>query len=182
MSSVRRKDDCDPTDGAGRVDAVSCDPARSPVLVTFGFYLALGDPIDPVTGAVSVLVGGGVLGCVTFERTPFVTTVGTVGRALVFFSALLLRSSVRTSLWHCSRAGRSRRPSIRETKPFSRTPIVRRTLDDTSTAHPRLLCRVGRPSRRRAVQSDRSRIRRLRVPPRSKRVKPSTLSCGSVRR
>jgi hypothetical protein len=98
MPSVRRRDDCDPTDGAGRVDAVGCDPVRSPVLVTFGFSLALGDPLDPVTGAVSVLVGGGVLGRVPFERTPSVVIVGTVGRALVFLSAFLLRSSVPTSL------------------------------------------------------------------------------------
>ncbi|AUV83820.1 hypothetical protein C2R22_00315 [Salinigranum rubrum] len=70
------------------------------MLVAFGFYLALGDPTDPfdlVTGAVSALVVGAVLGRIAFERTPSVATAGAFGRALVFLP-VLLAAVVRANL------------------------------------------------------------------------------------
>jgi multicomponent Na+:H+ antiporter subunit E len=68
--------------------------------VAFGFYLALGDPTDPfdlVTGLASAVVVAAVLGRVTFERSPSVTTLVTIGRAAVFLPGLLV-AVVRSNL------------------------------------------------------------------------------------
>lgn len=60
--------------------------------VAYGFYLALGDPTDAfdlATGLVSAAVVAGILGRVTFERSPSVRTFVTIGRAAVFLPRLL---------------------------------------------------------------------------------------------
>jgi len=72
----------------------------STAAVSFGFYLALGDPTDPfdlVTGVVSAAVVAVVLGGVAFERTPSVGTLGTVLRSAVFLP-VLLAAVVRSNL------------------------------------------------------------------------------------
>jgi multicomponent Na+:H+ antiporter subunit E len=68
--------------------------------VAYGFYLALGDPTSPfdlATGLVSALVVAGVLGRVTFERSPSVETLGSLARS-VFFLPRLLAAVVRANL------------------------------------------------------------------------------------
>ena len=72
----------------------------STAAISFGFYLALGDPTDSfdlATGIVSAAVVAVVLGGVTFERTPSVATLGTVLRAAVFVP-VLLAAVVRSNL------------------------------------------------------------------------------------
>lgn len=68
--------------------------------VAYGFYLALGDPTDLFdlgTGLASALVVAAILGRVTFERSPSVRTLATVGRAAVFLPRLLV-AVVRANL------------------------------------------------------------------------------------
>jgi multicomponent Na+:H+ antiporter subunit E len=68
--------------------------------VAYGFYLALGDPTDLFdlgTGLASALVVAAILGRVTFERSPSVGTLATVGRAAVFLPRLLV-AVVRANL------------------------------------------------------------------------------------
>ncbi|WP_327053849.1 Na+/H+ antiporter subunit E [Halomicrococcus gelatinilyticus] len=85
------------TTGSWRASAVRLG---STAAVSFGFYLALGDPTDPfdlVTGLVSAAVVAVVLGGVTFERTPSIATFGTVLRSVVFLP-VLLAAVARTNL------------------------------------------------------------------------------------
>jgi multicomponent Na+:H+ antiporter subunit E len=68
--------------------------------LSFGFYLALGDPTDPfdlVTGAVSGLVVTAVLSGVVFERSPSRRTLASALRAVVFLPYLLV-AVVRANL------------------------------------------------------------------------------------
>jgi multicomponent Na+:H+ antiporter subunit E len=68
--------------------------------LSFGFYLALGDPTDPfdlVTGAVSGLVVVAVLSGVVFERSPSRGTLASALRAVVFLPYLLV-AVVRANL------------------------------------------------------------------------------------
>jgi multicomponent Na+:H+ antiporter subunit E len=69
-------------------------------LVAYAFYLALGDPTDVfdlVTGVISAVVVGVILGGVTFRRTPTLRALGTFGRATVFLP-LLVVAVVRANL------------------------------------------------------------------------------------
>ncbi len=68
--------------------------------VALAFYLALGDPTDPfdlATGLVSAAVVAGVLGRVTFERSPSAWTLVTIARAAAFLPRLLV-AVVRANL------------------------------------------------------------------------------------
>ncbi|WP_435361572.1 Na+/H+ antiporter subunit E [Haloarchaeobius sp. DFWS5] len=73
-------------------------------LVSFAFYMLLGDPtslFDLVTGLVSAAVVAAVLGEVTFDWSPSTTTVASLARAVVFLPWLLVavvRSTVGLTL------------------------------------------------------------------------------------
>jgi multicomponent Na+:H+ antiporter subunit E len=69
-------------------------------LVSFGFYLALGDPTKPfdlATGAISAAVVAALLSRVAFERDPSTASVGRFLRATVFLPWLLV-AVVRANL------------------------------------------------------------------------------------
>jgi multicomponent Na+:H+ antiporter subunit E len=69
-------------------------------LVSFGFYLALGDPTKPfdlATGAVSAAVVASLLSRVAFERDPSPASLGRLLRATVFLPWLLV-AVVRANL------------------------------------------------------------------------------------